>query len=103
MTTKKKSLVTEPQFTLKDLTAIKQTIASCLLKGHMDWEDRIEVQIKSGVRFKTMGWFITIGDDNVVYMACADGRKVVKFPHQNIIDTENRIRAEITGDVDINV
>jgi hypothetical protein len=92
--------------TIEEIYSIKCTIARALFLGRPDWEDRIEVQLTSlqgakdaYLRFRTASANVTIDSKDKIHIHCTDGRKPIKFVHESIEVTSDRIAAELSAHV----
>jgi hypothetical protein len=92
--------------TIEEIYSIKCTIAHALFLGRHDWEDRITVDVTSykGIkdaylRFRMASANVTLGNDDIVYVSCTDGRKPIKFKHESIEVTEKLITAELLAHI----
>jgi hypothetical protein len=90
------------KLTIKDIYSIKCAIGRTLFFGRTDWSERIELDSdnysgKEGdyLRFKTNDINVSLCSDNTVHICAVGGRKAVKFKHDNIVDTIDRITAEL--------
>jgi hypothetical protein len=91
---------------IAEIHSIKCTIAHTLFLGRSDWEDRIEVQLTSPkgskdayLRFRMASASVTINNKDKIYVHCTDGRKPIKFVHESIEDTNDRIATELLAHV----
>jgi hypothetical protein len=90
--------------TIEEIYSIKCTIANALFLGRHDWEERITVDVTSCkglkdayLRFRMASANVTLDNDDIVYVHCTDGRKPIKFKHESIEVTSERIAAELSA------
>jgi hypothetical protein len=92
--------------TIEEIYSIKCTIGRSLFLGRHDWEERIGVNVETCkgaanayIRFRMASANVTLDNDDIVYVTCTDGRKPIKFKHESIEVTSERIAAELSAHI----
>jgi hypothetical protein len=92
--------------TIEEIYSIKCTIGRSLFLGRFDWEERIGVNVETCrgaanayIRFRTTDAIVSLDNNGMIYVVCVGGRKTIKFKHQNIGETTERIGAELSAHV----
>jgi hypothetical protein len=84
---------------LNEIYRIQSAIAQTVYPGVHDWEDRLEVRVKSSdnisyLQFKAHHTIINILANNQIVI-CGLVRKALKFQHQDLATTIAKIQAEL--------
>jgi hypothetical protein len=89
---------------IEEIYSIKVTIVHTLFLGRPDWRERITVDVNSQngsayLEFRTASTRITLDDRDPIRVTCTDGRKPIKFKHESLDMTNERIAAQLRAHI----
>lgn len=89
---------------IDEIHSIKVTIVRALFLGRPDWRKWITCDVTndkglSYIEFRTASTWITLDNDDTVFVSCTDGSKPIKFKHESIEVTSERIAAQLRAHI----
>jgi hypothetical protein len=92
--------------TLDEIYSIKCTIGRTLFYARPDWENGINLELSiydssknPYLRFRMASASVTLDNKNMVFVSCTDGSKPIKFKHESIEATNERIAAQLRAHI----